>query len=123
MASVIATGGRTVAVHPDLQIVSLIVPWVTAGFVAPGEQCSSGIGCPATEPRWQAPGGGIGNAPPLCGVPVLLGPTTAGGVMGGAAVVVLGSGAGAVVGLAARLVQLVVTQAVTTTAATSTGTR
>jgi len=43
--------------------------------------------------------------------------------MGSAAVVVLGTGAGAVVGLAARLVQLVVTQAVTTTAATSTGTR
>jgi len=96
---------------------------VTAAFVDPGEQCSSGIGCPATEPRWQVPGGGIENAPPLCGVPVLLGPTTAVGVMGGAAVVVPGSGAGAVVGLAARFVQLVVTQAVTTTAATSTGTR
>jgi len=110
MASVIATGGRTVAVDPDLQIVSLIVPWVTAGFVAPGEQCSSGIGCPATEPRWQVPGGGIGNAPPLCGAPMLLGPTTAVGVMGGAAVVVLASGA---VVVAAWFVQLVVTQAVT----------
>jgi len=39
--------------------------------------------------------------------------------MGGAAVVVLGSGAGAVVGLVARFVQLVVALAVTTTAATN----
>lgn len=54
---------------------------------------------------------------------VLLGPASGVGVMGGAVVVVLGSGAGAVVGVTGRFVQLVVALAVTTTAATSSSTR
>ena len=40
--SVIDSGGRTVEVQPERQIVELIVDWVTAGFTAPGVQCGSG---------------------------------------------------------------------------------
>jgi hypothetical protein len=40
--SVTLTGGRTVEVHPRLQIVDPIVAWVTWGFNDPGVQRGSG---------------------------------------------------------------------------------
>jgi hypothetical protein len=40
--SVILSGGRTVEVHPDLQIVRPTVACVTCGFNAPGVQRGSG---------------------------------------------------------------------------------
>jgi hypothetical protein len=41
--SVIAAGGRTLAVHPRTQIVRSIVACVTAGFSAPGVHAGSGL--------------------------------------------------------------------------------
>ena len=36
------TGGRTVAVQPDTQIVLRMFDWVTAGLMAPGVSCLFG---------------------------------------------------------------------------------
>ena len=43
--------GRIVAVHPDVQIVVLMVAWVTAGLVAPGVHTGSGSWLPSRA--WQ----------------------------------------------------------------------
>jgi len=39
--------GRTVAVHPDTQIVRAIVAWVTEALIAPGVRAESGRTAPA----------------------------------------------------------------------------
>jgi hypothetical protein len=39
---VIASDGRTLEVHPAMQIVEPMLACVTAGFSAPGVQCGSG---------------------------------------------------------------------------------
>jgi hypothetical protein len=41
-ASLTLSGGRTVDVQPDVQMVRPIVAWVTAGLSAPGVQRGSG---------------------------------------------------------------------------------
>jgi len=50
MASVTATGGRTVAVHPLLQMVDPMLAWVTTALISPGVHAASGNGCPFRVP-------------------------------------------------------------------------
>src|SRR5581483_1219667 len=57
-ASVTRSGGRKVAVHPDLQIVRPIVAGVTAGFSAPGVQLGSGRVNVPDPIAWHDPGAG-----------------------------------------------------------------
>jgi hypothetical protein len=56
--SVIDTGGRTVAVHPERQIVEPIVACVTAGFTVPGVQRGSGREYSPTPTAWHEPRAG-----------------------------------------------------------------
>jgi len=50
MASVTATEGRTVAVHPLLQMVDPMLAWVTTALISPGVHAVSGNGCPFRVP-------------------------------------------------------------------------
>lgn len=56
--SVMLSRGRTVAVHPLLQIVLELVAWVTCGFSAPGVQCGSGREDRPVPIEWQEPEAG-----------------------------------------------------------------
>jgi hypothetical protein len=56
--SVTPTGGRTVAVHPDTQIVRSIVDCVTAGSRAPGVQRGSGREYGPEPIAWHEPAAG-----------------------------------------------------------------
>jgi hypothetical protein len=58
--SVTLSEGRTVDVHPLLQIVSSIVDCVTAGFNAPGVHLGSGSEYGPDPFAWQEPGAGCG---------------------------------------------------------------
>lgn len=59
-------------VQPDLQIVSVIVAWLTAGFRVPGAQVGSGSCWPLCPPSLQVPGASTGlfvdgtARPPAC---------------------------------------------------------
>jgi hypothetical protein len=56
--SVMLSGGRTVAVQPETQIVLSMVACVTAGLSAPGVQAGSGRARAPDPISWQEPAAG-----------------------------------------------------------------
>ena len=63
IGSVTDTGGRTVVVYPDRQMVEEVLSGVTRGSLSPGVQSGSGVKPPS--PAWQLPPPAEGPTYPL----------------------------------------------------------